>query len=60
LLDRQPLTIGGSVTGSTNQEFVENIFNIMYKISVKLSNIPLLHAIDGLPKYPGMHSQIPL
>ena len=25
-----------------------------------MQNIPLLHAMDGLPKYPGMHLHTPL
>ena len=30
------------------------------KIKIKREEIPLLQAIVGFPKYPGLHSQIPL
>ena len=58
MLDRQPLTMGGSVTGSTNQEFADKVIGNIHK-TIRF-NIPLLHAIEGFPKYPGIHSQIPL
>ena len=48
------------MTGSRNENKKMCDVQKGAKIKIKREEIPLLQAIVGFPKYPGLHSQIPL